>query len=314
MKKKLLSLIILAGATIAFAHAINKVISNLSKDSGPLNAFDGYFYDSFLGKTQFTKQGQGPAILLIHDIHPLSSSYFMQPLADTLASKYTVYSLDLPGCGQSYTLEKSHTSFEYGLFIQKFIEDVIKSETTVFLNENATLSGLVAASDMLCEDFSMIKELYLINPSPFHYYGKKQSFTEFLLEKVLKLPVVGTSVYNLLFSRMNIKQNILEKIYPSISKAHQWYLDAAYQGGHLGESQGKDLYISLLSKELNGDCAKLLSQVSIPVRILYSEDFPLSTKIEYEGILPSIQSYLIKDIPISIPIDGGFQVLDILES
>ena len=47
------------------------------------------------------KFGSGKPLLLIHDLDPSSSAYEWNQLEQQLAKDFTVYSIDLPGCGRS---------------------------------------------------------------------------------------------------------------------------------------------------------------------------------------------------------------------
>ena len=49
----------------------------------------------------FTRRGEGPALLLIHGIHPSAWSHEWRNNVDALAKHNTVYTLDLLGFGRS---------------------------------------------------------------------------------------------------------------------------------------------------------------------------------------------------------------------
>ena len=53
------------------------------------------------GNIYYTKCGSGKPLLLIHDLHFASSGYEWESIREQLSRSYTVYTLDLLGCGRS---------------------------------------------------------------------------------------------------------------------------------------------------------------------------------------------------------------------
>lgn len=94
----LLIIICIFVALIWFTAKMDSNIEASFTPSGKLTPVDG-------GIIHWQKQGNGPALVLIHGL--LGNSNNFSELAKTLASRYTVYTIDRPGSGFSSRI-KAH--------------------------------------------------------------------------------------------------------------------------------------------------------------------------------------------------------------
>ncbi|WP_334019651.1 alpha/beta fold hydrolase [Alteromonas sp. S015] len=88
---------------IWFTAKMDSNIESSFTPSGKLTPVEG-------GIIHWQKQGKGPALVLIHGL--LGNSNNFHNLAKTLASRYTVYSVDRPGSGFSSRYKRTSASFE----------------------------------------------------------------------------------------------------------------------------------------------------------------------------------------------------------
>lgn len=103
----------------------------------------------------------GKPLLLIHDLHFASSGYEWESIREQLSRSYTVYTLDLLGCGRS---EKPNLTYTNYLFVQ-LICDFIKSEIGHRTNILST-GDSAALSIMACSNSpELFDQIMLINPS-----------------------------------------------------------------------------------------------------------------------------------------------------
>lgn len=99
----LLIIICIFVALIWFTTKMDSNIESAFKPSGKLTPVEG-------GIIHWQKQGSGPSLVLIHGL--LGNSNNFNELAKTLASRYTVYSIDRPGSGFSSRYKNTSASFE----------------------------------------------------------------------------------------------------------------------------------------------------------------------------------------------------------
>lgn len=130
-RNKLLTLLILsAGAATATAF-INKAIKISATSKNVLNDPKSLCYKWRLGNIHYTKSGNGKPLLLIHDLTPASSGYEWTPLVNKLSENYTVYTIDLLGCGRSEKPNLTYTNYLYVQLLSDFIKSEIGHRTDV---------------------------------------------------------------------------------------------------------------------------------------------------------------------------------------
>ena len=100
-RNKILTLTILISIATFIIHIINKVISFSSSLKEMLDITNKNYYNWRFGNIYYTKRGKGKPILLIHDLMPGGSAYEWSKVERELSTQYTVYAVDLPGCGRS---------------------------------------------------------------------------------------------------------------------------------------------------------------------------------------------------------------------
>ena len=111
MKNKLKSCAILATLGTITIHLINKTLIEMATKDSLLNSSEGNYYDWRFGKIYYRKQGNGKPLLLLHDLDAESSGVEWKKVAAILAEKYTVYTVDLLGCGRSERPDITYTNF-----------------------------------------------------------------------------------------------------------------------------------------------------------------------------------------------------------
>ena len=134
MKKnghRLLTLAALLGTAAGVIHIANRFIDATSQFKDMLEQSHSKTYDWRFGKIHYTKQGQGSPLLLIHDIMPGASGYEWNAVTKELATEYTVYTIDLLGCGRSEKPEITYTNFVFAQLLCDFAKNIIKEETDV---------------------------------------------------------------------------------------------------------------------------------------------------------------------------------------
>ena len=108
---KILTLIILSSSAVTTTAFINKIIKIKATKNNSLDQQKSHFFHWRLGDIYYERVGTGKPVLLIHDLNAASSSYEWNKLIPLLAENYTVYAIDLLGCGHSEKINTTYTNY-----------------------------------------------------------------------------------------------------------------------------------------------------------------------------------------------------------
>lgn len=145
-------------------------------------------------ETTYTVAGDpnDPDVLLCHGIYAGASSYEFAPIVERLADDYRVFAVDLPGFARSDRPPLVYSPRLYAEFLRDFADDVTDDPIVI-------ASSLTGAYAVQAADESGIDHLVLICPTD-------ETATERpWLRTLLRTPVVGTTLFNLLVSKPAIR-------------------------------------------------------------------------------------------------------------
>ena len=112
-KKKLVTIAALTISTATAIHVLNRLIEKSSISKNLMDTKEKLTFHWRFGDVVYTKSGSGDPILLIHELSSCSNLYEWHKITSALSEKYTVYCLDLPGCGLSDKQNITYTNFYY---------------------------------------------------------------------------------------------------------------------------------------------------------------------------------------------------------
>ena len=157
MKKSTKRFLFFTAATAATIYAYNKYVDKTATSKNMLSDDNGSYFEWKYGDVFYTKRGNGEPILLLHDLDPASSSFEWAKVIHKLEKNYTVYTMDLPGCGRSAKPALTYTNYMYVQLITAFIKDIIKEKTDIVAS-NMSCSFVLMANLM---DDSIINNIIL---------------------------------------------------------------------------------------------------------------------------------------------------------
>lgn len=289
-KKKLITISILTTLSGVAIYAVNRFISATSVMKNLLQTEESQYYHWQFGKVFYTKKGTGKPLLLIHDLQCSSSSYEWKNLIETLSKEYTVFAIDLLGCGRSDKPRITYTNFLYVQLITGFIKNIIGCPTDVIASG---LSGsfVITACNTVPECF---KKIMLINPEDLSKLNKIPNKKSKFVKCMLEVPLIGTLLYHTVTNRSNIELLFTEKLlYNPFHENHQ-DIDAFYEGAHRGKGDGKYLLSSLVGNYVNLNITHALKNVNNSIYILGgSAEGIRETLALYTALNPSIETELI---------------------
>ena len=112
-KNKIITAILLSAGAAVGTALINKYIKMSAISRNLLAQPEPRCYRWRLGNIYYTKTGTGKPLLLVHDLTHASSSCEWDSLIPLLKEHYTVYTIDLLGCGRSEKPNLTYTNFLY---------------------------------------------------------------------------------------------------------------------------------------------------------------------------------------------------------
>ena len=288
MKKQARNFLLLTTLTAISIYGINKTISVTSNMKNLLKTDHGKFFNWRYGNIFYTKQGKGTPLLLIHDLNPSSSSYEWEKIRKHLSKKYTVYALDLLGCGRSDKPNMTYSNFLYVQLITDFIKTIIGSKTDIVATGESS-SFTLMAFNMNPDHFNKI---IIINPTDLSDLCKTPNKRKNALKFFIDLPIIGTLVYNLVYSERNIHNMFYNEYFYKDYMVSTKTMDYYYEASHLGNSQGKYLLSSIKANYTNINVIHALKKINNSIYLIASNEKEDTKEIinQYASCNPSLES------------------------
>lgn len=295
MKKhnyKIITLGILTAIATGVIYVINRMIATASILKDMLHSNSSQYYKWRFGNIYYHKKGKGAPLLLIHDLVPGSSAYEWSKIENELAQKYTVYSIDLLGCGRSDKPAITYTNFLYVQLITDFIKNVIKKQSTVIASGYSASFAVMACH----HEKEYFNKLVLINPPSLGVLNQIPNRRSKLLKSVIEIPVFGTLIYNMITSAENINNAFIENYFYNPFHVSSDIKDAYYESAHRNDNAGKFLYASKAGRFTNINICHALEAIDHSIVLLTGEHEKNASEIQesYINSNPSIETASIK--------------------
>lgn len=311
MKKnvqRLLTISLLTSMTGAAIFGINKLVNASAVIRNALHKKSQSFYEWKFGRIHYTVEGSGSPLLLLHNLTPMSNGAEWKALKKQLVKDHTVYCMDLLGCGCSDRPKITYTNYLYVQLITDFINSVIKQKTDII---TSGLSGSFAI--MACKnDAHLINRILMINPEDLAVLNQIPDRRSKMSKLLLELPLIGTMIYNILYSRTNIDLVFTEKYMRNPFEMDTDLQDLYYESAHLSNGDGKYLLGSITGKYIYSNITHALKSINNSIYILQgdSENRAAESVALYTSINPAIEWELIKDAKHLPHIETPEQVLE----
>jgi pimeloyl-ACP methyl ester carboxylesterase len=224
---------VIVGGALAGLGAFN---TWLSWQAGPLESAlpgRGRFYhwtrDGQIANVYYhVSDGDGPPVVLIHGIDAAASSYEMRHVFAGLSEGHRVYAIDLLGFGLSDRLARRYRPADYLDLIEGFLRDVVGAPAAVVASSLSAAYAVTVAS----RSPELIHSLLLICPTGLERLAGPAERWQQRLGKVLRLPILGTTVFNLLVSRQGLRYFLGERTFADAARVTDELIDAYYRASH----------------------------------------------------------------------------------
>ncbi|WP_158854256.1 alpha/beta fold hydrolase [Halorhabdus sp. CUG00001] len=249
--------------TVGVATGINRL---LSREAGELEApFPGvsgtYHWRGF--EVAYTEAGDpdDPDLLAVHGVSAASSSREFVDVIEALSKDYHVVAPDLPGFGRSDRPPLLYSGSLYETFLGDVIDDLVDEPTVVA----SSLSGAYAAAGA---NDTAVESLVLISPTDETMGDGRRP----LVRALLRSPVVGTGLFNLLASKPSLRHFHDDHGYADMANltdetlAYEWrsahqpgsrYAPASFLGGYLDPDE---------------ELGEHLASLDVPITLVWGRD------------------------------------------
>jgi pimeloyl-ACP methyl ester carboxylesterase len=269
--------ILMSGGALLGAAATYNVIARKGVDNltnligGEEGGFDWRGH-----RIAFTRRGSGPALLLIHGIHPAAWSYEWHDNVDPLARGNTVYTIDLLGFGRSSRPAIRYSARLYISLISEFVDKVIGERCTLVAT---SLSGAYAIV-LAARDPQRFPAVALIAPTGLVRANRPASVAGEAGRLAVEVPIVGTAMFNSLVSHRGLKQ-YLEDTYVDHTIVTKELIDIYYWTSH--QRGARHAPGAFLSGHLNIDVRQALRRLTQPGMLIWGEEGSAAPVEEFRG-------------------------------
>ena len=256
------------GGALGTLALINKVTETMAGELDTVLTGEDRRYSWKYGDLFYKVQGARDAkpLVLIHSLSPGASSYEWRKNVDTLAEQFRVYTLDLLGFGLSDHPGVDYDAELYADLISDFVKETVK-QPAIIVAHGLTSAYVIAAAyryPHLCE------RLVLVEPSPIMLEEAHPGPLNRLCKFLLRTPIVGQCLYNLLTSRQAIRGYYDTQGYHNPGLITDELVEYLYTSAR--QPHSRFAIASLLSGYLNLGVQEPLSRLRTPVVIIWGRE------------------------------------------
>ena len=291
-ENKLASLIKKCIVTAGSIYLFNKLYSRYAVKKHALTAKPENYFEWKDMKVYYSKSGEGTPVILLHALHPASSSYEWHRVISLLAKSHTVYTLDLPGCGRSDKPDIEYTSILYVSLLADFISTMEIRHASVVTSNLTSAAAIMAAA----YDPEMFDRMILISPPSAKSLEKTPDYCSKFLMKLMNSRILGSLIYNILTSRPQIDLAFTETYFYNPFHDTDELVDTYLEASQLGGGAGHYLAGSIIGRYVNINSNYAFSKLSLPVKLIEgaaAENADLILK-EWTDLNPSVKTVMLE--------------------
>ena len=260
-RSKLTKGLLLGGAAVGLPALANALIARRRERLGQPTWGRPQHYAWKYGEISCQRLGQGHPLVMLHSFGPGHDSEEFHSLAELLTERHLIYAPDLLGWGRS---DKPRLAYDGELYIQligDFLEDVVGQRCTVLAAGLAAAYAVQVAVDRP----ELIETLALVVPSGIEIHGEEPDLKDALVNRFLRLPVLGTSALNLITSRTALGQYLKREVFLGPEQVDAARVEHHYRSSHQPGSHGA--LAAFLSGYLNHRIHETIPRLNTPLWI-----------------------------------------------
>lgn len=310
-KNKLLTLLLLTTGAASAIAAINKFIQIKATSKNLTSKTESLCYKYRFGNVHYTKSGSGKPLILLHDLNVYSSGYDWNELLPYLNKHYTVYNIDLLGCGQSEKVPMIYTNYLYVQLISDFIKTEIGHRTSIIAaGESASIPIMACANNP-----EFFDQIMLLNPHSLLEYsqmpGKIAKMYKFLVDS----PIIGTLLYHIAASKKMIREDLEKDGFSNPYAIKDHYIDICSECANLGHSP-KSLYSSQKANYIKCNITNALKKINNSIYLVGGESIDNISAIldEYKVYNPAIETFYIPNTKKLLQMEAPEKLYEIIRT
>ena len=300
------------GGALGTLALINKVTETMAGELDTILTGEERRYSWKYGDVFYKVQGARDAkpLVLIHSLSPGASSYEWRKNVDTLAEQFRVYTLDLLGFGLSDHPKIDYDAALYADLISDFLKDAVKQPATIVAH-GLTSAYVIAAAYRYPE---LCERLVLVEPSPIMLEETHPGRLNALCNLLLRTPIVGQFIYNLLTTRQALCSYYDKQGYHNPGLITDELVEYVYTSAH--QSHSRFAIAALLSGYLNLDVQEPFSRLQIPVVMIWGREsrlIPSEARAAFQRVNADIVVHIIDKASLHVQDEQASQFNHLLQ-
>lgn len=290
--KKILAAGLAIGGALGALTLINRLTVSQAGELNTVLSGEERRYPWKYGDIFYQVRGAREAqpLVLIHSFAPGASSYEWRKNVEALSEQFRVYVFDLLGAGLSDRPIIEYTPEIYLDLIGDFLKEVIGKPALVVAH------GLSSAYAVACayRRPQLFEKLLLVSPPVALLATPVPDILNTATKSLLKLPIVGEALYNLLTSRNSIQRYFDRRGYHNPGLITDQLVEYTFSSAHQENSHYPAA--TLYSKELVIDIHEPLARLRIPVVAVWGREeaqSPLESSQSYKQVNPNIETRIL---------------------
>jgi len=212
------------------------------------------------------EDGDGRPLLLVHSINAAPSSFEVKPLFERFRGERPVYSIELPGFGQSERSDRVYSPALYADAVATLLEQVIGTAADVLA---LSLSAEFAARAMLAAP-GAVASLVLVSPTGFSARSMPGPGAGRMVHRALTVALWRQRLFDLVASKPSIRYYLNKSF---MHTAPQELVDYAYATAHQPGACHAPLYFLSTQLFTRDALAALYAKLTeVPVLVIADRD------------------------------------------
>ncbi|MFB6131320.1 MAG: alpha/beta fold hydrolase [Salinigranum sp.] len=224
-----------------------------------------------------------PDLLLLHGMSAAGSAGSYREVFSELARDYHVVAPDFPGFGLSDRPPLSYSAALYEDFVADFIAEFDAPSVVA-----SGLTGAYVATALREDTGAAVSGLVLVCPTTTAGPDRIGA-----LRDLLRLPLVGTALFNLLVSKPGIRYFNADHGYYDVSKLTDEWVDYEWRSAH--QPNARFAPASLISGFLNSeeDLGAALAELDVPTTLVWGREADVTPLSDGRAIADEADARLI---------------------
>lgn len=272
VKGKLLTAGLAVGGVLGTLTAVNKLTESMAGELNTVLTGEERRYPWKYGDMFYEVKGARDAkpLLLIHSFGPGASSFEWRKNIDVLATQFRVYVVDLLGFGLSDSPSIDYTAETFTDLISDFVREVI-GRPTIAVAHGITCAYVVADA---YRSPKLFEGLVLVTPLPAMLQEHTTSSLNAAWKFVLRTPVLGQFIYNVVASRPAIRGYYDRQGYHNPGLITDELVEYIYTSAH--QPNSRFAMASFLSNHLTMDVHEAFARLRMPVVVVLGREGTLA--------------------------------------